>query len=142
MKKIFTGIVLALMVMLIPVGLVGCRKSPYGTFNFSTIKVSYSKDYEGEKATKSEISEQVKKLKDKKLFFKINEDGTASANLFSEDAKEVAYIWKNNGNKYSLSDVDDTDYENAEYEVTIANGTLTFIVNYISDVTVKYIFKK
>ena len=156
MKKILVSIVLALMVIALPVGLIGCKKSNNvaGKYTFENVELEGELSGE-EKRTYSQygVSEG--------STITLNKDGTGKAEMVmtyynsmtnSNEQGNTTYNfnWKIDGTKFTATFVYDEGEKEEEdpdsIDGTIENGVMTFVweqeipdigaVNYI------YTFKK
>ena len=136
MKKVLASIVLALMVIALPVGLVGCKKSVVGTYTFNTIEVSFAEGAdEGTKAIVNSQAEEMKnELKDTKLVIK--KDNTYTVTTVEGEEKGT---WKKDSGDTYIIKADDSEYEQ---KVTIKGGKVTYTIFSEEQYTVKLIYKK
>ena len=144
MKKIIAGITLALMVAVLPLGLVGCNNSIYGSYTYYNMYAEYDDNVSAETKQSAEniIAQTKEGLKDVKLTLKINKDGTANYIMKDSEVNQtINGTWKKEGNHYLVTfNFDDQEVTNV---IFIKNGVLKVKADFgIDGVTAYQCFKK
>ena len=118
MKKIIAGIVLALMVIALPVGLVGCKKGIEGTYKFNKAEYTWSEGFP--EGIKTQIQNGVKEFEG--VTTTINKDKTWVAKDKDGEIVDEGTWEKVSGDVYKIKSNDDDEASLPFDEMTIKNG--------------------
>jgi len=124
MKKVLASIVLALMVIALPVGLVGCKKGIEGTYKFKKAEYTWSEGFP--EGIKTEIQNGVKEFEE--VVTVINKNNTWVAKDKDNNVVDEGTWEKASGDVYIIKSNDDEGTLPFD-KMTIKNGVATATIS-------------
>ena len=125
MKKVLTSIVLALLVIALPVGLIGCKKATAveGIYKFDKVEVKFTDAVEATEQDKQELIAHL--TSDFSFTIEVKEDKTyVVTDANSEEVDKGTWKKGEGANEYIITS---EDPDLGERTLTIKNGTITML---------------